>query len=202
MEVRILKYTGEVEDGTVVIRQEHPLSKFRNLRVYKGAEWEVGKDIPEKTVKNITDMLSHSFIVETVQLDNHGEVLHNLCDFLSGYKERFGKDAESVLPALTVEAILDVVGEGALTSILSALENSSRISDDARKKMKLDSGLEVKSEAGATLEKKEDKPSVGDDGAGEEAEDGETDTGTDKGPAKKRVAKKVAPKKPVPARKK
>lgn len=201
MEVRILKYTGNVEDGTVVVRQEHPLSKFRNLHVYIGAEWEVGKDIPEKVAKNVTDMLSHSFRIEAVQLDDNGEVLHHLCEFLNGYKERFGKDASSVLPALTVEAILDVVGEEALPSILSALENSSKISDGARKKAKLGTGLKAKSEAGATLEKKEDKAGVGEAGAGEKsAEDGADDTGADteekaKEKKPKAVAKKVAPRK-------
>lgn len=180
MEVRILKYTGPLENGTVVVRQESPLSKFRNIRVYPGAQWEVGKDIPEKTAKHITDMMGHSFKVEVLQLDNNGEILHNIKDFLKGFKDRLAKDADAVLPALTIEAILDIFGDGALVSIQSCLENSAKISPEAREKF----GINAKVEAEVEVEKAkpvektgagDDESKADEDGAGE-AEDGGAET--------------------------
>jgi hypothetical protein len=128
MEVRMLRYTGALENGTVIVRQEPLISPYRNLKVFKGMELEVGRDIPEKTAKYIIDMLSHSFTVEVVQLDNNAEVKHHISVFLEGYKKRLGKDAKAVLPALTIEAIFDLLGEDAMESILQAIANSAKVS--------------------------------------------------------------------------
>jgi hypothetical protein len=127
MEVQILKYTGPMESGEVIIRQEHPLSQWRKLKVYQGMSLEIGKDIPTKVAKNIMAMMSHSFAVETVVLDNLGEVKRCIELFLEGYQERLKEDASSVLPALTIEALINNMGEEALESIIRALVLSEKI---------------------------------------------------------------------------
>lgn len=153
MEIRVLKYVGPMTDGTVIVRQEKLMSPYRNLKVFKGMELEVGRDIPETTARYITDMMAHSFKVEVIQLDNNAEVKHNIVTFLEGYKERFGKDASAALPALTVEAIFDLFGKDAIESILQAMSHSRKVGmavEDISKRLLAMSDVEPSKEAPPT----------------------------------------------------
>jgi len=156
MEVQILKYTGPLEDGEVIIRQEHALSKWRKLRVYQGMSLEVGKDIPQTVSRHIMAMMAHSFVLEKVVLDNLGEVKHQIRDFLEGYQDRLGDDADSVLPAITMEAIFSLIGEEAMESVLRALALSKEIKQTPKEIAKRLAALEDPSEKlPAEVEKKQ-----------------------------------------------
>ena len=130
MEVKYLVYKGPKTDGIVTVTKEPPLSKFRKLRVYQGMRLEVGKEIPAVTVKRIMDLLSGTFVVETQNLDDLETFKKQFEEIVESYKNQFGNDAISVVPALVIEGLFAVMGDGAMESVLTALKESDEIEMD------------------------------------------------------------------------
>lgn len=130
MEVRYLVYVGPKKDGCVTVAKESPLSKWRKLPVYQGMRLLIGKEIPTLTAKRITDMLSDQFHVEKTNLDDLETFKHQFSDIVRSYSDQFGKDAISVVPALVIEGLFSVMGDGAMESVLTALKESEEIKMD------------------------------------------------------------------------
>lgn len=127
MEVRHLVYTGNEKDKEVIIRQEPALSKFRKIRVYPGLRLEIGREIPDKTARRVTEMLSSMFVIESTNLDDLETFKKQFRDVIDFYTNQFGVDALSVVPSLTVEALFSVMGDDAMESLLIALRESDEI---------------------------------------------------------------------------
>lgn len=130
MEVKYLVYKGPKLDGEITVLNESPLSKFRKIKVYKGLRLEVGKDIPEITAKRIMDMLAGQFVVEKQNLDDLETFKKQFEEIVETYKNQFGDDAISVVPALVIEGLFSVMGDGAMESVLTALKESDEIEMD------------------------------------------------------------------------
>jgi hypothetical protein len=130
MEVKYLVYKGPKTEGTVTVTKESPLSKFRKLKVYQGMRLEVGREIPEITVKRILDVLSGTFVVETQYLDDLETFKRQFSEIVESYNNQFGNDAISVVPALVIEGLFSVMGDGAMESVLTALKESDEIEMD------------------------------------------------------------------------
>jgi hypothetical protein len=149
MEVQILKYTGPLDSGEVVVRQQHITSPWRKVKVYPGAQWEIGKEMPSKVAQQIFTMMGHSFKLEIVELDNDGEIRHHITDFLRGFEKTLpAKDAGAVISKLTCQSLLKIYGDDAVDSILLAMTESPDVSDVLKEKVGL------KAEAEAEVEKK------------------------------------------------
>lgn len=147
MEVQILKYTGPLESGEVIVRQQHITSPWRKVKVYSGAQWEIGKEIPERVAQQIFTMMGHSFKLTVVELDNDGEVRHNIIDFLRGYENRMPADqAGAYLSKITCQALLKIYGDDAVDSIMLALSESPDVSDELKSRAGLKAEAEVKVE--------------------------------------------------------
>lgn len=121
MEIRYIKYTGPLQDGEVTVKQEHIKSPYRVLKVSTGKIFEIGKDIPQRVAKNIMDMMSHSFEMGSVILDDDGEVKENIKGFMAVYKDRYGENAEVMLPTLTIDAVFAMFDESDRPSVLGAI---------------------------------------------------------------------------------
>ena len=130
MEVQYLVYNGTKTDGYVTVTKEPAISKFRKLHVYQGMRLEVGKDIPKLTVKRIMDMSAGSFKVVKETLDDFETFKKQFAEIVQSYSDQFGKDAISVVPALVIEGLFSVMGDGAMESVLTALKESDEIEMD------------------------------------------------------------------------
>ena len=130
MEVKHLVYKGNKQVGSVTVTKEPPLSKFRRLSVYRGLRLEIGKEIPEITVKRIIDTLPGIFEIETTSLNQLDVFKSQFKDIVESYRNQFGDNAESVVPALIVEGLFAVLGDGAMRSVLTALRESDEIEMD------------------------------------------------------------------------
>lgn len=130
MEVKYLVYKGSKTDGTITVSKESPLSKFRKLKVYQGMRLEIGKEIPELTVKRILDVLKGTFVIEKQQLDDLETFKRQFEEIVESYKNQFGDDAISVVPALVIEGLFAVMGDGAMEAVLTALKESDEIEMD------------------------------------------------------------------------
>lgn len=156
MEVQILKYTGPLESGEVIVRQQHITSPWRKIKVYQGAKWEIGKEIPENVAKQVFTMMNHSFNLEIIELDNDGEVRHNIIDFLRGFEKMMpAKDAGRSISRLTAEALLKIYGDDAIDPIMLAMSESQDISDQLKSKVGLKAGAKAEVEKSVKEEKEE-----------------------------------------------
>lgn len=130
MEVKYLVYKGNRTEGTITVIKEPPLSKFRKLRVFQGMRLEIGKEIPVATADRIMDMLAGTFVVETQNLDDLETFKKQFKEIVESYKKQFGDDAISIVPALVIEGLFAVMGDGAMESVLTALKESDEIEMD------------------------------------------------------------------------
>jgi hypothetical protein len=127
MEVQHLIYKGNKTEGSVTIPQEPPLSKFRKLKVFQGMCLEVGKDIPEITAKRVINHFRDIFELRKENLDDLDTFKAQFKDIVRFYNQQFGDDALAVVPALTIEALFSILGDGAMESLLTALRESDEI---------------------------------------------------------------------------
>jgi hypothetical protein len=130
MEVQYLVYKGPKDDGYVTVSKEPATSKFRRLHVYQGMRLLIGKEIPQLTAKRVMDNLSGSFVIEKHTLDELETFKAQFSEIVQSYKDQFGDDAISVVPALVIEGLFGVMGDGAMESVLTALKESEEIEMD------------------------------------------------------------------------
>lgn len=130
MEVQYLVYNGTKTEGEVTVTKESPLSKFRKIKVYQGMRLEIGCEVPASTVKRILDTVPNLFRVEKVQLDDLETFKKQFKAIVESYSNQFGDDAISVVPALVIEGLFAVMGDGAMRSVLTALKESEEIEMD------------------------------------------------------------------------
>ena len=130
MEVQYLIYTGNKTAGSVTVTKESALSRFRKIPVFQGMRLEIGKDVPEITVKRILDTMPKLFRVEKQELDDLETFKKQFASIVESYNDQFGEDAISVVPALVIEGLFSVMGDGAMQSVLTALKESEEIEMD------------------------------------------------------------------------
>lgn len=130
MEVQYLVYKGPKVDGHVTIIKEPAISKFRKLHVYQGMRLQIGKEIPQLTAKRVMDNLAGTFVIESQTLDELETFKAQFSEIVQTYKDQFGEDAACVVPALVIEGLFSVMGDGAMESVLTALKESEEIEMD------------------------------------------------------------------------
>ena len=159
MEVQYLVYVGNKTAGTVTVPLESALSRYRKIPVFQGMRLEVGKDIPEITVKRIINTMPKLFKVEKQNLDDLETFKKQFASIVESYRDQFGEDAISVVPALVIEGLFSVMGDGAMQSVLTALKESEEIEMDVPdiKKMVADIFKLAPKKAKAKAKKKKDE---------------------------------------------
>ena len=130
MEVQYLVYVGNKTEGSVTVTKESALSRFRTIPVFQGMRLEIGKDIPEITVKRIIDTMPNIFVVEKQELDDLETFKKQFASIVESYKDQFKEDAIAIVPALVIEGLFSVMGDGAMQSVLTALKESEEIEMD------------------------------------------------------------------------
>lgn len=130
MEVQYLVYKGPKDDGYITVSKEPATSKFRRLHVYQGMRLLIGKEVPQLTAKRVMDNLSGSFVIEKHTLDELETFKAQFSEIVQSYKDQFGDDAISVVPALVIEGLFGIMGDEAMEAVLTALKESEEIEMD------------------------------------------------------------------------
>ena len=92
MKVCYLKYVGNKEKGSLIVKIVSPLSPFRDLKYFKGMALKVGEEIPEGVAEFVASDYKDLFVVVHDDVDPEVIFRSKFLKLLDAFKDDMKKD--------------------------------------------------------------------------------------------------------------